>query len=497
LESINFHRSGRALIAGICMAAMVCAAVAGGWLNGEARTPRSAAEGALEERSKPGRLDVMVMAGALGLPGMARAVREPGGSSFGKVEGTVAFRITDVPRNALRALSRGDAGIVLIPADALALYRIDFASCNPVAFMCAGWSRGAHAIAWAKSRERLSSMKGQRIACARGSSGHFMMLHLLKTQGINPDDMQWDFTVSPRDAAALFARGRSDLCAGEYTSVARAVGTRAGSSIVLTTMDADSLIPWVFVTRESFLLQNRERLAAFAGAWIAESAAAAANPDPAAEVLGGLCRQEAGEAKESIARVKFAGIEDNRRACAAGHGGGLCVMEVLELASGLWEHQLRPRATMPVSTILNPGIVNQLTAQPGDVPRELPAAPQNPEADGAPFLLVSAPLHIEFSPKSTRLSGEARAGLRDLANAARVYGRARVLVCARGEGEDERWLNTAQARSAEIARVLTAEFGVPRDRVAGGRDCALIGEDPPRIARRADAALVLPRDRNQ
>jgi hypothetical protein len=496
LESINFHRSGRALIAGACMAAIVGASLAGGWINGEARTPRSAAEGALEEQSKSDRLDVMLMTGALGLPGLTHAVRDPGGVFFGKDGGTVIFRKTDIPRNALRALARGDADIILIPADALALHRADFASCNPSAFMCAGWSRGADAIASAKSLDGLSSIKGLRVTCARGSSGHFMMLHLLHMQGMNPEDMQWDFTVSPPDAAFLFARGRSDLCAGEYASVARAVAMRAGSSIVLSTMDSDSLIPWVFVTRESFLLHNRERLVSFARAWIAEGAAIADAPDPATELLGGLCRLSAGEAKESIARVRYAGVGDIRRACAAGDAGGLSVMEVLELASGLWEKQLRLRAPVPVSTMVNPGIAMQLAGHPEGAVLEAPAVRAYREKDGASSLLISAPLHMEFPPRSTRISGEARAKLRDLAGAARVYGRARILVCARGEGEDERWLNTAAARSAELARVLASEFGVPRDRVIEGRECALMNQYPDKNGRRADAALVVPRERD-
>ncbi|TAL39268.1 MAG: hypothetical protein EPN93_02105 [Spirochaetes bacterium] len=498
MNSITIHRSGRALIA-CAAAAMICAAsIPGNWAPGDARGARSSARDAFTERTAPGTLNVLLAPDALCLPGLPHAGRPAGHDgtvTLGGRPAAIKFRITGNPRAALLELARGSADAVFLPADALALYRSSFASCNPVAFMLAGYSRGAHAVASANPRSPFASSRGLRIACARGDSGHLMMLHLLEMQGLDPSDVQWVFTMSPPDAASLFARGGADLCAGDYISVARAVKRRASSGIVLTTRDAGSLVPSVFVTRESFMLRNPRALADFARAWMDESARLAESPETASETLVSVCRISAEESRECASRVMFAGIDDNRSVFSGSDRARVPLAFMIEFASLRWEKTLHVRLEAAASSLADPAIMGLLAGDARETQRHDRADTPPAVEDWKEPTLLSAPLRLVFEGKDSVLTGASRTALRGIALSARLYERARILVCRRAE-ESDRWTNAPAARFAEITRVLNGEFGIARERIVEGLRCDLVGGSSDTTGGRVDVALALPSGRD-
>lgn len=76
----------------------------------------------------------------------------------------------------------------------------------------------------------VADLKGQRIAVAKGSSGHYLLLAALQQAGLTPRDVKIAY-VSPVDAQNAFASGKLDAWAVWYPFVGQA--TSRGARILL------------------------------------------------------------------------------------------------------------------------------------------------------------------------------------------------------------------------------------------------------------------------
>ncbi|WPP01992.1 ABC transporter substrate-binding protein [Pseudomonas sp. HR96] len=76
------------------------------------------------------------------------------------------------------------------------------------------------------SVQRVADLKGRRIAVAKGSSGHYLVLAALHEAGLEPRDVELAY-VSPVDAQNAFASGHVDAWAVWYPYVGQAVAQGA------------------------------------------------------------------------------------------------------------------------------------------------------------------------------------------------------------------------------------------------------------------------------
>jgi sulfonate transport system substrate-binding protein len=74
--------------------------------------------------------------------------------------------------------------------------------------------------------QQVADLKGQRIAVAKGSSGHYLLLAALQRAGLTPRDVNIAY-VSPVDAQNAFASGKLDAWAVWYPFVGQATSRGA------------------------------------------------------------------------------------------------------------------------------------------------------------------------------------------------------------------------------------------------------------------------------
>jgi sulfonate transport system substrate-binding protein len=81
---------------------------------------------------------------------------------------------------------------------------------------------------------QVADLKGQRIAVAKGSSGHYLLLAALRRAGLTPRDVNIAY-VSPVDAQNAFASGKLDAWAVWYPFVGQA--TSRGARVLVDGSD--------------------------------------------------------------------------------------------------------------------------------------------------------------------------------------------------------------------------------------------------------------------
>ena len=152
----------------------------------------------------------------------------------------------------VRGFVRGDFDIIALPPDSFAALYPSLSALHPVAFILSGSTGGPAVIAAKEKFPSIASLAKKRVSCVEKSPAHFLLLYLLKENGIHPRDIRWVFTLTDDDAARLFECGKADAVVCRSGFSRRALP--ASAHILFSTDSAPAFNRCVLVARETDLV---------------------------------------------------------------------------------------------------------------------------------------------------------------------------------------------------------------------------------------------------
>jgi ABC-type nitrate/sulfonate/bicarbonate transport system substrate-binding protein len=152
----------------------------------------------------------------------------------------------------VRGFVSGRYDVIALSPDRFAALYPSLSSLHPVAFLQSGSTEGPTVIASKEKYTSIASLKKKRISCVEKSPAHFLLLYLLRENGIHPRDIRWVFTLTGDDAVRLFECGKSDVTACQTSFIRRKLP--AYSEILFSTASAPSFDRCVLIAREADLL---------------------------------------------------------------------------------------------------------------------------------------------------------------------------------------------------------------------------------------------------
>ncbi|RLD63945.1 MAG: hypothetical protein DRI95_11110 [Bacteroidetes bacterium] len=138
---------------------------------------------------------------------------------------------------------------------------------EPQAVFQADWSRGGDAVVVRRGINKVSDLKGKKIAFAEMTPSHTFLLWLLDAGNMKQSDIEAVKVASAIDAADLFKKGQVDAAVVWSPDDADCIAKVKGSKILQNTKQASNIIADVFVVKKDYLEKNRRKLEQLVEGW--------------------------------------------------------------------------------------------------------------------------------------------------------------------------------------------------------------------------------------
>ena len=180
----------------------------------------------------------------------------------------VEFQILDdfVPSRA--AWKNDDVNLLWCTIDALPTEMGDLKDYDPVVVFQADWSRGGDAIVARRGINKVSNLKGKRIAVAEMTPSHSFLLWLLEAGGLSQSDVEIIPQASAADAAAVFKSNQVDAAVVWSPDDEACVEAVPGARILESTRSASNIIADAFIAKRSWVKSHQTELANLYEGWM-------------------------------------------------------------------------------------------------------------------------------------------------------------------------------------------------------------------------------------
>lgn len=175
----------------------------------------------------------------------------------------VAFIIEEDPLRCFELLYEKKADLVWSNAGILSQLAVNYRSINPVAVMMYGFSSGEEIILSREPIKRFDASTKPSIACVKWRTPHYLVLALLNENGIDYNTVRWHYTLSDKDALALFNKGKAEIAAVS----SKEKSTAGKGHLVISSSQLSALSPGIFVMREDFSLTKKAHVIKFISGW--------------------------------------------------------------------------------------------------------------------------------------------------------------------------------------------------------------------------------------
>ncbi len=138
---------------------------------------------------------------------------------------------------------------------------------EPQAIFQADWSRGGDAVVVRRGINKVSDLRGKKVAFAEMTPSHTFLLWLLDAANMKQGDIEAVKVASAIDAADLFKKGQVDAAVVWSPDDAACVADVKGSKILQNTKQASNIIADVFVVKKDYLEKNRRKLENLVEGW--------------------------------------------------------------------------------------------------------------------------------------------------------------------------------------------------------------------------------------
>jgi len=225
---------------------------------------------------------------------------------------TVEFKIMEDPVNSRNAWKADEVDLLWGTIDCFPFDAIGLKDFDPQVIFQADWSRGGDAVVVRRGLNKVSDLKGKKVAFAEMSPSHTFLLWLLEAGNLTINDIVPIKVGSAPESADLFKKGQVDAAVVWSPDDADCVAKVTGSKVLQSTKQASNIIADIFIVKKAYLEKNRKKLVQFLEGWF----------KGAAEING------SDEAKKKAAQILSEGLQqpydfcyqaiDNVRLCTYG-----------------------------------------------------------------------------------------------------------------------------------------------------------------------------------
>ncbi len=126
----------------------------------------------------------------------------------------------------------------------------------PRVFQQIDWSNGGDGIVVRSEIKNMADLRGKKVVLAQNSPSHFFLLNALLNSGVQPSEVQMDFTQDAFQAAAAFNAKREYAGVVTWAPDIYTLKDVKGNELRLSTLDANKLIADVWFARADFARDN-------------------------------------------------------------------------------------------------------------------------------------------------------------------------------------------------------------------------------------------------
>lgn len=150
---------------------------------------------------------------------------------------------------------------------------------NAREFMMLDKSRGADVIVVNKNIKTVSDLKGKTVAFAESTVSQTLLINILETNGIGPNEVTYVKVGSGDVAAEYFKAGKVDACVTWSPIDADCVKAIPGSKVLISTKQASELSSDGLIAKADYINSNKEKLTKLVSAILFANSQIAGNPD--------------------------------------------------------------------------------------------------------------------------------------------------------------------------------------------------------------------------
>ncbi len=180
---------------------------------------------------------------------------------------TVEFKVMDdfnVSRNAWKA---GEVDLLWSTVDAFTTEVNGFQEFEPQIIFQSDWSRGGDAIVARRGINKVSDLKGKKVAFAEMTPSHTFLLWLLEAGNLTTKDIELVKVASAIDAADIFKKGQVDAAVVWSPDDQDCITKVSGAKILQSSREASNIIADVFVVKKAYLEKNKKKLEQLLEGW--------------------------------------------------------------------------------------------------------------------------------------------------------------------------------------------------------------------------------------
>lgn len=218
--------------------------------------------------------------------------------------------------DASRAAWKADeVNLQWITADAFPTEAVSLKEYNPKILFQADWSRGGDVIVVRPGLNRVSDLKGKKIAVAYGTPSHTFILWMLEANNMTNNDVQLVQVRSAIEAASMFKAGSVDAAVVWSPDDDDCVSKIPGAKKLKSTREATHIIADVFYAKESYIQANEDKLRKLVEGWVRGAAEINSSPDAkrkAADILAAGLGMDANFCINAIDNVRLCTFGDNK-----------------------------------------------------------------------------------------------------------------------------------------------------------------------------------------
>jgi len=227
----------------------------------------------------------------------------------------VNFEVIDDFDASRDAFKNGSIDLMWATIDAFPTEVEGLSQYQPQVVFQADWSRGGDAIVAARGINKVSDLRGKKIAVAPMTPSHSFLIWLLEASDMTTKDVQLVEVPSAIDAADAFKSNTVDAAVVWSPDDADCVAKVAGAKVLESTKNATHIIADVFVAKKEFIETHKEQLQDLYEGWMigaSELNNSDSNKRKAAKILAEGLSQPEDFCYDAINNVRLATHGDNK-----------------------------------------------------------------------------------------------------------------------------------------------------------------------------------------
>jgi NitT/TauT family transport system substrate-binding protein len=234
---------------------------------------------------------------------------------FKKYGFKVNFEVIDDFDASRDAFKNGSIDLMWATIDAFPTEVEGLSQYQPQVIFQADWSRGGDAIVTTRGINKVSDLRGKKIAVAPMTPSHSFLIWLLEAGDLTPEDVTIVEVPSAIDAADAFKSNTVDAAVVWSPDDIDCVSKVPGAKVLESTKNATHIIADVFVCKKEFVETHKAQLKDLYEGWMigaSELNASDDNKKKAAKILAEGLSQPEDFCYDAINNVRLASHEDNK-----------------------------------------------------------------------------------------------------------------------------------------------------------------------------------------